>query len=70
MADWSESDTDGDCIIVNAWAASTLKVNTFLYTEARRILDESGKEMLYFKRVYKDGSIRPGRHKGKAAVAE
>jgi hemolysin-activating ACP:hemolysin acyltransferase len=57
----SESGTDGECIVLNAWAASTPKVNSFLYREARRIFDASGKEMLYFKRSYKDGSIRPGR---------
>jgi hemolysin-activating ACP:hemolysin acyltransferase len=67
----SESGTDGDCIVVNAWAASTLKVNSFLVREARRIFN--GKA-LYFKRYYKDGSVRPGRLrlriKRKAAGAE
>ena len=57
----SESGTDGDCFVLNVWAASTPKVNSFIYREARKIFDGSGKEALYFKRYYKDGSMRPGR---------
>jgi hemolysin-activating ACP:hemolysin acyltransferase len=50
---------EGDCVIFNAWAASTPEVNRFLVSQAREIID--GKEMVYFKRHYKDGSTRPGR---------
>jgi len=57
----SESGIDGDCFVLNVWAASTPKVNSFIYREARKIFDGSGKEALYFKRYYKDGSMRPGR---------
>jgi hemolysin-activating ACP:hemolysin acyltransferase len=49
----------GDCIVFNAWSASTLKVNRFLLAEARKIIE--GKDTVYFKRHYKDGSTRPVR---------
>ena len=49
----------GECIIFNAWAASGLKVNRFLLHEARKVM--AGKEMVYFKRHYKDGSTRTSR---------
>ena len=44
---------DGDCVILNAWAASTPEANRFLLAQARRIID--GKDTVYFKRHYKDG---------------
>src|SRR5262245_57464800 len=50
---------DGDCVIINAWAASTPEANRFLLAQARRIID--GKDTVYFKRHYKDGSTRPVR---------
>jgi hemolysin-activating ACP:hemolysin acyltransferase len=50
---------DGDCVIINAWAASTPEANRFLVAQARRIID--GKDTVYFKRHYKDGSKRPVR---------
>ena len=50
---------DGDCVILNAWAASTPEANRFLLAQARRIID--GKDTVYFKRHYKDGSTRPAR---------
>ncbi len=49
----------GECIIFNAWAASGLKVNRFLLHEARKVM--AGKEMVYFKRHYKDGATRASR---------
>ena len=49
----------GDCLVFNAWTANTAKINRFLLQEARKIIQ--GKEMVYFKRYYKDGKIRPGR---------
>ena len=65
--DWLEgrsgrSDQDsaeGDSIIFNAWAGKGLKVNRFLLQEARKIA--IGREMIYFKRYYKDGTTRPSR---------
>ena len=50
---------DGDCVIFNAWAANTPEANRFLLAQARRIID--GKDTVYFKRHYKDGSTRPAR---------
>ena len=54
-----EDSLEGDCVIFNAWAASTPKVNRFLLGEARRIV--AGKSTVYFKRHYKDGGVRQAR---------
>ena len=48
--------TEGDCVVLNGWSASTLKVNRFLMQEMRKVVQ--GKEMIYFKRHYKDGRTR------------
>jgi hemolysin-activating ACP:hemolysin acyltransferase len=50
---------DGDCVIFNAWAGKGLKVNRYLLQEARKVI--AGREMVYFKRHYKDGTTRPSR---------
>jgi hemolysin-activating ACP:hemolysin acyltransferase len=49
----------GDCVIINAWTASTPEANRFLVLQARKVID--GKDTVYFKRHYKDGSTRPVR---------
>ena len=49
----------GDCVVFNAWAANSLKVNRFLLQEGRKVIQ--GKETVYFKRHYNDGSTRPSR---------
>jgi hemolysin-activating ACP:hemolysin acyltransferase len=54
-----EDSRDGDCVIFNAWSASTPEANRFLVAQARRIID--GKDTVYFKRHYRDGSTRPAR---------
>ena len=54
-----EDNFDCPCIVINAWAASNGKVNRFLRQEARKMW--VGKDTIYFKRVYKDGSTRPMR---------
>src|SRR5262245_10121093 len=59
---------EGDCLIFNAWAASSLAVNRFLVTEARKIM--AGKDTVYFKRHYKDGSTRPVRLRVNDFVAQ
>jgi hemolysin-activating ACP:hemolysin acyltransferase len=56
---YADDSFDGPCIIFNAWAASNGKVNRFLLQEARKII--VGKDTVYFKRHYKDGSTRPMR---------
>jgi hemolysin-activating ACP:hemolysin acyltransferase len=50
---------DGDCVIINVWAASTPEANRLLLAQARAVID--GKDTVYFKRHYKDGSTRPVR---------
>jgi hemolysin-activating ACP:hemolysin acyltransferase len=72
---------EGDCVIINAWAASTPEANRFLVSQMREIID--GKDTVYFKRHYKDGRTRPvrlrvndfvaqhlGRGKGATSTAE
>jgi hemolysin-activating ACP:hemolysin acyltransferase len=54
-----EDSRQGDCVIFNAWAASTPEANRFLVAQAREII--AGKDTVYFKRHYKDGSTRPVR---------
>ena len=63
-----EDSLEGDCVIFNAWAASTRKVNRFLLDEARKII--AGKDTVYFKRFYKDGSVRPARLRVNDFVAQ
>jgi hemolysin-activating ACP:hemolysin acyltransferase len=50
---------EGDCILFNGWAANTAEVNRFLLEAARLVC--RGKETIYFKRHYKDGTTRPVR---------
>ena len=59
---------DGDCVVFNAWAANTGKVNRFLLGEARKVIE--GKDTVYFKRFYKDGSVRPARLRVNHFVAQ
>ena len=54
-----EDSLKGSCVIFNAWAASTREVNRFLLSEARKII--AGKDAVYFKRYYENGSVRPAR---------
>jgi hemolysin-activating ACP:hemolysin acyltransferase len=65
---YDEDSFDGPSIIFNAWAASSGKVNRFLLQEARKII--VGKDTVYFKRHYKDGSTRPMRLRVNDFVAQ
>ncbi|MCW2274717.1 hemolysin-activating ACP:hemolysin acyltransferase [Rhodoblastus acidophilus] len=47
---------EGDCLILNAWIADTPQAHRVLLDAARTVA--SGKKTLYFKRHYKDGSVR------------
>jgi len=47
----------GDCIVLNAWAAETPEAHRVLLDELR--IRGRGKRMLYGKRDYKDGRVRP-----------
>lgn len=46
----------GECIVFNAWSANSGQVHRFLVDEARKLI--SGKETMYFRRHYPDGSSR------------
>jgi len=59
---------DGDRVIFNAWAASSPVINRFMVAAARRII--AGKDTVYFKRHYKDGSTRPVRLRVNDFVAQ
>jgi hemolysin-activating ACP:hemolysin acyltransferase len=49
----------GDCVVFNAFAATSTRVKRFLVDESRKVMQ--GKDTVYFKRHYKDGSTRPVR---------
>jgi hemolysin-activating ACP:hemolysin acyltransferase len=50
---------DGDCIIINAWSADTPAVNRLALAAMR----DAGRDrrLIYFKRFYPDGRVRPMR---------
>ena len=50
---------DGDCVIVNAFAADTAGANRFIVDMMRKLF--ASKWTLYFKRHYPDGRTRPTR---------
>jgi hemolysin-activating ACP:hemolysin acyltransferase len=50
---------DGDCVIFNAWAANHPRINRVLLDAARQVMQ--GRDTMYFKRHYKDGTTRPVR---------
>jgi hemolysin-activating ACP:hemolysin acyltransferase len=50
---------EGECIVFNAWASSSAKVNRLLLREARKLMQ--GRQTMYYKRHYKDGTTRPVR---------
>jgi tetratricopeptide (TPR) repeat protein len=55
----SDQCCEGDCAIINAWAADTAAVNHFIVETGRKML--VGKRALYFKRHYPNGRTRPMR---------
>lgn len=57
-ADFNSADcVNGDCMVINAWAADTEAVNRYNLREIRQHL--VGLKAAYAKRFYKDGRIRP-----------
>jgi hypothetical protein len=64
----NDDSINGECIIFNAWAASSAPVNRCLLAAARTVM--MGKETIYFKRHYRDGSTRPVRLSVNQFVAE
>lgn len=49
----------GEIVLINAWKASTRAANRFLVDAVRPVV--RGKEMIYSRRFYPDGRIRPSR---------
>lgn len=52
-----QESTDGDCILINAWLARTKATHRFLVAQLRPIGRDA--RVLYAKRFYKDGRVRP-----------
>ncbi len=48
---------DGDCIVINAWAADTEEINRFILRQIRIIMKDC--KAAYAKRFYKNGKVRP-----------
>jgi tetratricopeptide (TPR) repeat protein len=55
----SDECREGDCVIVNAFAADTIGANRFIVDTMRKLF--ASKLTLYFKRHYPDGRTRPTR---------
>ncbi len=53
----NEQCRDGDCVIINAFAAETVDANRFIVNTMRKLF--ASKRTLYFKRHYPDGRTRP-----------
>lgn len=62
-----EQSVGGDCLLINAWIAKTGRTNRFLLEQLRVV----GKDqrLVYAKRFYKDGRVRPVRLSVNDAVA-
>lgn len=57
-ADFNSADcVNGECMVINAWAADTNAVNRFNLREIRHHL--VGRKAAYAKRFYKNGRVRP-----------
>jgi len=57
-ADLGSADcVSGDCMVVNAWAADTPRINRFVLRELRKYA--VGKKAAYAKRFYSQGRVRP-----------
>ena len=50
---------EGDCVIINAFAAETATANRFIVNAMRKLF--ASRRTLYFKRHYRDGRTRPVR---------
>ena len=55
----NESGEEGDCVIVNAWAAEDARANRFLRAAVARLFAD--RHAVYYKRHYPDGRERPMR---------
>ena len=50
---------EGKHCVCNVWSANTNQAHRWMTREARRIWTEGGLEVIYFKRFYADGRVRP-----------
>ena len=57
----------GEIVLINAWKANTVRANRFVLEAFRPVM--LGREMVYAKRFYKDGRVRPLRVAVNAFVA-
>jgi len=48
---------NGDCMVINAWAADNSTINRLILKELRKYA--AGRRAVYAKRFYSDGSVRP-----------
>lgn len=55
----AQAKAEADCIVFNAWTAKSPAVNRFVLNLAREAM--LGLRLLYFKRSYDTGAVRPGR---------
>lgn len=55
----AEECRDGDCILINAWEARDDSVQKFVVEKFREVI--LGKRLIYGKRFYDDGRVRPVR---------
>ncbi len=53
----SAHSNEGDCFIINAWAADSMPINNFILRELRAFA--APYRLLFAKRFYKDGRTRP-----------
>lgn len=49
----------GECIVMNAWSASTITTHRYMVRETRKVLGD--KDAIFFRRFYGDGRMRPVR---------
>ncbi|MEM9014175.1 MAG: toxin-activating lysine-acyltransferase [Pseudomonadota bacterium] len=52
----SKDSVDGDCIVLNAWAAKDDRAHRFIVKQLRKV--GRNKKKLFGKRFYKDGRVR------------
>lgn len=54
-----EESLEGDCVLINAWLAKTRRTSRHLLQEIRKF--GADRRLVYFKRFYPDGRMRPMR---------
>jgi hemolysin-activating ACP:hemolysin acyltransferase len=62
-----EDCAEGDCVVFSIYAADAPAIQRFVFAETRKLI--RGKRMVYFKRQYANGAMRPTRLAVNAFVA-